>query len=82
MDILGILLTLLLPLLEKIILWLLGLQGDASKVTAVNKAKLGVAMTRMYKATGLCLGLGVASQPDPEGDAAEAAFKKTGAWPQ
>ncbi len=78
MDILGILLTLLLPLLEKLILWLLGLGGDASKVTAVNKAKLGVCLTRFGKIGSKCTSMGIFAQPDPEGDKAEADFTTNG----
>ncbi len=81
MDILSILIAVILPILEKIILWLLGAY-DASKVTALARSLLGVALTRFKKIEVACGRYGIVATPDPEGDAAEAAFKKTGAWPQ
>lgn len=61
-----VLLALLLPLLEKLILWLVGLGADPAKVNAVTKAKLGVALTRMKKIDSLCSQVGIAPQPDVE----------------
>ncbi len=82
MDILGFLLTLLLPWLEKIILWFLGIKGDASQITTFARTLMGTVLTRFKKIEAACGQYGIVATPDPEGDTAEAQFKKTGVWPQ